>query len=409
MSDILVKKFGGTSVADLDCILHVAKLIKEDVDKGKSVVVVVSAIAGFTNEMVSKVAQIPNLAHNSEELPEYDVVLSAGEQISCGLLALTLQSIGIKAKSWLGWQIPINTDNAYGKARIKDIQVNKLKLSFKDHSVAIVAGFQGVCSDRITTLGRGGSDTSAVAIASALGAKMCEIYTDVDGVYTADPNIVSKARKLDSISYDEMLEMSSLGAKVLQIRCVELAMKYNIKIHILSTFTKGKGTFLLSKEEALEKNLITGITCDIHQASVTLKNIPSKLISVFELIAKANINVDMILQNVNDKKNDITFTVQRADAKRTENLFKANKNKILYESLSIDESVAKVSIIGVGMLSHSGVAYQMFKTLNEKGINILAITTSEIKISVLIPEDYAELAVRALHTAYDLDFSESIS
>ncbi|WP_339046987.1 aspartate kinase [Candidatus Mesenet endosymbiont of Phosphuga atrata] len=406
---ILVKKFGGTSVANLNCILHVAKLIKDDVDKGKSVVAVVSAMAGFTNEMISKITQIPNLNYNQEELSERDVVLSAGEQISCGLLALALESLGIKAKSWLGWQIPINTDSAYGKARIKDIQVDKLKASFKNYSVAIVAGFQGIHNDRITTLGRGGSDTSAVAIAAALGAKICEIYTDVDGIYTADPNVVSKARKLDSISYEEMLEMSSLGAKVLQIRCVELAMKYNIKINILSTFTQSKGTLLLSKEEIVEKNLITGITCDTHEASVTLKKVPFGLLPVFELIAKANINVDMISQNMNNEKNDITFTIQRTDVNQTKNLLKENKDKILYDSLSIDESVAKVSIIGVGMLSHSGVAYQMFKTLNEKGINILAITTSEIKISVLILEDYVELAVRALHTAYGLDSSESIS
>ncbi|WP_339045378.1 aspartate kinase [Candidatus Mesenet endosymbiont of Agriotes lineatus] len=406
---ILVKKFGGTSVADLNCILHVAKLIKDDVDKGKSVIAVVSAMASFTNEMISKITQLSNLSYSQEELSERDVVLSAGEQISCGFLTLALESLGIKAKSWLGWQISINTDDAYGKARIKDIQVDKLKASFKNYSVAIVAGFQGVHNNRITTLGRGGSDTSAIAIAAALGAKICEIYTDVDGIYTADPNVVSKARKLDSISYEEMLEMSSLGAKVLQIRCVELAMKYNIKINILSTFAQSKGTLLLSKEEVVERNLITGITCDVHEASVTLKKVPFGFLPVFELIAKANINVDMISQNMNNEKNDITFTIQRTDVSQTKNLLKENKDKILYDSLSIDESVAKVSIIGVGMLSHSGVAYQMFKTLNEKGINILAITTSEIKISVLIPEDYAELAVRALHTVYDLDSSESIS
>ncbi len=407
MNNILVKKFGGTSVADLSCISHVAKLISEDVKKGNHVVVVVSAMADFTDEMISKITQISNLAFSEQELSECDVVLSIGEQISCGLLALTLQSIGIKARSWLGWQLPIVTDCSYGKARIEDIHVDKLKESFKSYSVAIIAGFQGTCNDRITTLGRGGSDTSAVALAAALNTRICDIYTDVDGIYTADPNIVPKAKKLDCISYDEMLEMSSLGAKVLQIRCVELAMKYNIKIRILSTFTRGEGTFLLSEEEVMEKNLITGITCNVDEASITIKKVSSSsgLLSVFGPIAHANINVDMIAQNMNaiDGKNDITFTIQKSDVNETKNLLEKNRDKILYDNLSINESIAKVSIIGIGMLSHSGVAYQMFKTLNEKGINILAVTTSEIKISVLIPEDYAELAVRALHTVYGLD------
>ena len=407
MKKILVKKFGGTSLQDIKCINRVAEIIKQDVNNNYKVVVIVSAMGKFTDNIISQIKQISDVKSQPER-SEYDLIISSGEQISCGLLSLALQQIGINAQSWLGWQLPIVTTEDHTKARIIDINTCSLHDSLSNNDVAIVAGFQGMHkNNRVTTLGRGGSDTSAVAIAAALGIDLCYIYTDVNGIYTADPNVVPKARKLDYITYDEMIEMSSLGAKVLQVRSVEIAMKYNIKLCILSTFNLGKGTMLCKKGELhMESQLITGITCNNKTASVTLKEVKtlSGITTVFNAIAEKNINVDMIIQNINDNNaNDITFTISEEDLLTTTTFLTEIQTELMYQNLIINSEVAKISIIGVGMISHSGVAYKMFHTLTSNNIKILAVTTSEIKISVLIWRKDSQLATVALHSTFGLD------
>lgn len=408
---IIVQKFGGTSVGDIERIKHVATLVKREIDLGHQVVVVVSAMSGKTNELVGWAEQVSTLS-DRDSLKEYDSLVSSGEQVTSGLLALTLQSMGIKARSWLGWQLGFMTDKAHGKARIGDIKVDKIKKSLDKGRVAVVAGFQGVTLERrITTLGRGGSDTSAVALAAALGAERCDIYTDVDGIYTTDPRLVPKARKLQKVAYEEMLEMASLGAKVLQTRSVEMAMKYNVRVQVLSSFSDVAGSLLVGEEEVVERRLVTGVTYSRNEAQITLTkvpNIPGLAAEVFAPLTQRDINVDMIVQNVSEegKATDITFTVSKSDAANAVAALEAIKDKLKYKSILVDKTVAKVSVIGVGMRSHAGLAQKMFQTLADKNINILVISTSEIKISVLIAEEYTELALRALHTAYGLDKDE---
>jgi aspartate kinase len=408
---IIVQKFGGTSVGDIERIKHVATLVKREIDLGHQVVVVVSAMSGKTNELVGWAEQLSTLS-TKEALKEYDSLVSSGEQVTSGLLALALQSMGIKARSWLGWQLGFMTDKAHGKARIGDIKVDKIKKSLDKGRVAVVAGFQGVTLERrITTLGRGGSDTSAVALAAALDAERCDIYTDVDGIYTTDPRLVPKARKLQKVAYEEMLEMASLGAKVLQTRSVEMAMKYNVRVQVLSSFSDVAGSLLVGEEEVVERRLVTGVTYSRNEAQITLTkvpNIPGLAAEVFAPLTDRDINVDMIVQNVSEegKTTDITFTVSKSDAANAVATLEAIKDKLKYKSILVDKAVAKVSVIGVGMRSHAGLAQKMFQTLADKNINILVISTSEIKISVLIAEEYTELALRALHTAYGLDKDE---
>jgi aspartate kinase len=401
----LVLKFGGTSVADVARIQNVARLVKREVDSGHEVAVVVSAMAGETNKLVGWCREIAVL-HDARE---YDTVVAAGEQVTAGLVALALQEIGVNARSWLGWQIPLSTDDTHASARIQGIDVTELEKRFAQGQVAVVAGFQGLGSDkRITTLGRGGSDTSAVALAAALKAERCDIYTDVDGVYTTDPRIVDKARKLDKITYEEMLEMASSGAKVLQIRSVEMAMKHRVRVQVLSSFTAAPGTLVVDEDEIVEQEVVSGIAYSRDEAKITLVKVadrPGVAAGLFGPLADANINVDMIVQNVSEdgSATDITFTVARGDLERAQQLLEAKRGEIGYREVRYDPKVAKISVIGVGMRSHAGVAARMFKALSEKGINIEVISTSEIKISVLIAADYTELAVRALHTAYGLD------
>ncbi len=401
----LVQKFGGTSVADVERIRKVAGQVKRSVDAGHQVAVVVSAMAGVTNTLVEQVSRISGL-HDARE---YDTVVASGEQVAAGLLALALQHLGVPARSWLGWQIPVNTDGAHGRARIAEIETAELDRRLASGEVPVVAGFQGLGPDnRITTLGRGGSDTSAVALAAALRADRCDIFTDVDGVYTCDPRIVARARKLDRITFEEMLEMASVGAKVLQTRAVELAMKRGVRLQVLSSFDDVPGTLVVGEDEVMEQELISGITYSRDEAKVTLMRVadrPGVAAGIFGPLADANINVDMIVQNVSPEGDttDLTFTVSKADLDRTVALFQANRGAVGYADLRWDPDVAKISVIGVGMRSHAGVAQRMFKALAEKGINIEVISTSEIKVSVLIKEMYTELAVRALHTAYGLD------
>lgn len=408
---IIVQKFGGTSVGDIERIKHVATLVKREIDLGHQVVVVVSAMSGKTNELVGWAEQVSSLS-DKDALKEYDSLVSSGEQVTSGLLALTLQSMGIKARSWLGWQIGFMTDKAHGKARIGDIKTDKIKRSLDKGRVAVVAGFQGVTLERrIATLGRGGSDTSAVALAAALGAERCDIYTDVDGIYTTDPRLVPKARKLQKVAYEEMLEMASLGAKVLQTRSVEMAMRYGVRVQVLSSFSDVAGSLLVGEEEVVERRLVTGVTYSRNEAQITLTkvpNIPGLAAEVFAPLTDRDINVDMIVQNVSEegKATDITFTVSKSDASNAVAALEAIKDKLKYKSILVDKAVAKVSVIGVGMRSHAGLAQKMFQTLADKNINILVISTSEIKISVLIAEEYTELALRALHTAYGLDSEE---
>ncbi len=414
---VLVMKFGGTSVADLDRIRNVAKHVKREVDAGHRCAVVVSAMAGHTNQLVEWTRHASAL-HDARE---YDTVVAAGEQVTAGLLAIALQAIGISARSWLGWQIPIKTDNAHGVARIADIAANELRDRLGRGEVAVIAGFQGISPNgRITTLGRGGSDTSAVAVAAALRADRCDIYTDVDGVYTTDPRIVPKAQRLDKISYEEMLEMASLGAKVLQTRSVELAMVHRVRIQVRSSFEAPEscpafgdnqaapGTLVCDEEDIVEQRVVSGIAYAKDEAKVTLLRVadkPGVAARVFGPLAEANINVDMIVQNVSDdgRFTDMTFTVPAADLHRAMAVLESAKTQIGYSDLRGATDIVKVSVIGVGMRSHAGVAAQMFSALAEKGINIEAISTSEIKISVLIDAAYAELAVRTLHSLYGLD------
>ncbi|MGZ5928688.1 MAG: aspartate kinase [Rhizomicrobium sp.] len=413
----IAMKFGGTSVADLPRIRHVAALVKREVERGHQVAVVVSAMAGETNKLVgwTNEAARPDPGSNvlTQAIPdqrEYDVVVAAGEQVTAGLLAVTLNAMGIQARSWMGWQVPIQTSAVHGAARIEAVPGAELQASMARGEVAVVAGFQGVApGERISTLGRGGSDTSAVAIAAGIGAERCDIYTDVDGVYTTDPRIVPKARRLEKIAYEEMLEMASLGAKVLQTRSVEIAMLHRVPTRVLSTFTPDLGgTLLCDEEDIVEKKPVTGIAYSRDEAKITLHKIPDRpgvAASIFGPLAEGGVNVDMIVQNVSEdgKQTDLTFTVTRSELGRALAAIEAHGKEIGYRDVTHDANVAKVSIIGIGMRAHPGVAQTMFRTLSDKGINIQVISTSEIKVSVLIDEEYVELAVRALHSAYELD------
>jgi aspartate kinase len=427
---LLVLKFGGTSVADIDRIRNVAAHVKREADAGHHCAVVVSAMAGATNRLVALVDEAWGFKERKDngddvsaqyDCREYDTVVSSGEQVTSGLLALVLQAMGLNARSWQGWQIPLLTDAAHRSARITGLAVDELKTRMLDGEIAVIAGFQGIApGNRISTLGRGGSDTSAVALASALQADRCDIYTDVDGVYTTDPRIVPKAHRLDRISYEEMLEMASQGAKVLQTRSVELAMQKGVRVLVRSSFDPpdlgGKstdaalelGTLVCHEDEIVEQNVVSGIAYARDEAKVTLLKVadkPGVAARVFGPLAEANINVDMIVQNVSEdgRYTDLTFTVQSADLDRALEVLRNAKDEIGYLDLRGSTDIAKVSAIGVGMRSHAGVAAQMFSALAEKGINIEAISTSEIKISVLIDAAYAELAVRTLHSLFGLD------
>src|SRR5471032_2175763 len=412
----LVMKFGGTSVADIDRIRNVARHVKREVDSGYDVAVVVSAMAGATNHLVDWTRQAAPL-HDARE---YDAVVATGEQVTAGLLAIVLEGMGVNARSWQGWQLPILTDNAHGAARIMGVNGDELIKRFKERKeVAVVAGFQGLHKEtgRITTLGRGGSDTSAVAIAAAIRADRCDIYTDVDGVYTTDPRVVPRAQRLDKIAYEDMLELASLGAKVLQVRSVELGMVHNMPIFVRSSFDKPEdidphgtppGTLICSEEEIMESHVVTGIAFSKDEAQISVRQIqdkPGVAYSIFGPLAEANINVDMIVQNVSEDgaTTDITFTVPASDYIRARDTITSAKDKIRYASIDSATDVAKVSVIGSGMRSHAGVAAKAFAALAARKINIRAITTSEIKFSVLIDAAYTELAVRTLHTLYGLD------
>ena len=423
----IVQKFGGTSVAGIDRIRSVAQRVKREVDSGNQVAVVVSAMAGVTNQLVgwsaeaaakpqaenADSAQLADAGLGIEDGREYDVVVASGEQVTAGLLALALQALGLKARSWLGWQIPVKTDAVHGKARIVDIPVEVITDAMQRGEVAVLAGFQGIGPDgRITTLGRGGSDTSAVALAAALEAERCDIFTDVDGVYTTDPRVVPKARRLDKVSFEEMLEMASLGAKVLQVRSVEVAMVHKVKLYVRSSFDDPAdpklGTLICDEEDIVEQQVVTGIAFSRDEAQITLRRVadkPGVAAAIFMPLAEANINVDMIIQVVSDDTTttDITFTVPTAEFKRSMAIIEERRAAIGYGALQGAQDVVKVSAIGVGMRSHAGVAARAFRALADKGVNIRAITTSEIKFSVLIGEEYAELAVRTLHTLYGLD------
>ncbi len=401
----IVMKFGGTSVGDVDRIRNAARRVKAEVEAGNEVAVVVSAMSGETNRLVGLAREVSAL-HDARE---YDTVVAAGEQVTIGLMAMALQDMEVNARSWLGWQIPVHTTNAHSAARIERIETDEIIRRFGEGQVAVVAGFQGIASDgRISTLGRGGSDTSAVALAAALRADRCDIYTDVDGVYTADPRIVSAAQKLDRITYEEMLELASLGAKVLQTRSVELAMNHGVRVHVRSSFSDEQGTLVVDEEEIVEQQMVNGVTYAPDEAKVTLRQVadrPGVSAAIFGALADANINVDMIVQNITEDGNttDLTFTVNRDQLKRALSILDGIKAQVGWREVVSTADVVKVSIVGVGMRSHVGVAQTMFRALAEKGINIQVITTSEIKVSVLISSDYTELAVRALHTAFGLD------
>ena len=401
----IVQKFGGTSVADIGRIKSVAEHVKSEVDAGSQVAVVVSAMAGVTNHLVDWAGEVANLY----DAREYDVVVATGEQITSGLLAMALQDLGVTARSWLGWQVPVNTDSTHGRARIERIDTAELDRRLDNGEVPVIAGFQGVGTDnRITTLGRGGSDISAVALAAALGAERCDIFTDVDGIYTSDPRIVATARKLDKITYEEMLEMASLGARVLHSRSIELAMKHGVCLQVRSCFDSVPGTLVVDGDEIVEQELVSGITYSRDEAKITLTRVPDRpgvAASIFGPLAEGSINVDMIVQNVSEdgRATDLTFTVAQADLEPALKVLEGKQGELGYAALNTDPNVVKVSVIGVGMRSHAGVAQMMFKTLAEKGINIQVISTSEIAVSVLIAEEYTELALRALHSAYRLD------
>jgi aspartate kinase len=419
----IVMKFGGTSVADLSRIHNVARHVKREVDAGHEVAVVVSAMSGKTNELVGWVQNMPKVAGSNApfyDAREYDAVVASGEQVTAGLLAIALQSVGVNARSWQGWQIPIKTDNAHGAARIEDIDGSFLIKRFGEGQVAVIAGFQGIAPDnRISTLGRGGSDTSAVAIAAAVKADRCDIYTDVDGVYTTDPRIEPKARRLPKISFEEMLEMASLGAKVLQVRSVELAMVHKVRTFVRSSFDdpdapdmgdvlNPPGTLICDEDEIVEQQVVTGIAYAKDEAQISLRRVadrPGVAAGIFLPLAEANINVDMIVQNISEdgKSTDMTFTVPSGDVDKALAVLDRNKDTVGFDVVQHDEGMSKVSVIGIGMRSHAGVAATAFKALADKAINIRAITTSEIKISILIDGPYTELAVRTLHSVYGLD------
>ncbi|GAK34182.1 aspartokinase [Iodidimonas nitroreducens] len=401
----LVKKFGGTSVADLDRIRASAAYVKQAVDEGHEVAVVVSAMAGTTNQLVKWCTEASPL-HDARE---YDTVVSTGEQVTVGLMAIILQGMGVPARSWLGWQMPMITSGVHGAARIEDIDVSELRKRMGEGQVAVIAGFQGIGPDnRITTLGRGGSDTSAVALAAALGADRCDIYTDVDGVYTTDPRIVTRARKLDRVTYEEMLEMASLGAKVLQTRSVAMAMTHAVRVQVLSSFKDTPGTLVVNEDEIVEKELVTGLAYSRADAVVTVYGMPDRpgtVADLFSPLSEADIIVDMIVQSQAPHKDEaeVTFSVPESDLARTQEVLANHRDRIGYQSIEVNSDVVKLSVIGIGMRSHAGVANIMFRTLADRGINIRAISTSEIKVSVLIDSEYTELALRALHTAYGLD------
>jgi len=408
-------KFGGTSVADLDRIRRVAALVRAEALTGRPVAVVVSAMAGKTNELVAwtdGAGAAEGCVEPSDD--EYDVVVASGEQVTAGLLAMTLRNMGLKARSWMGWQIPILTDEAHGRARIDEIPPAKLLAAMDSGEIAVIAGFQGVSRDgRLSTLGRGGSDTTAVAVAAAIGAGCCDIYTDVDGVYTTDPRIEAKATRLSRISYEEMLEMASLGAKVLHSRSVEMAMAHGVPLRVLSSFTEpggalNQGTIVCDEEEIMEKRIVSGVAFSRDEAKISLFGLPDHpgvSSEIFGRLADANVNVDMIVQSHAHREGaaNMEFTVGKRDAARALEVVRGAQSEIGFDDVAVNEDVAKVSVIGVGMRSHAGVAKTMFGALAEKGVNIQVISTSEIKISVLIDAAYTELAVRALHAAYGLD------
>ncbi len=417
----IVMKFGGTSVAGTERIRRVANIVRAQAAGGNEVAVVVSAMAGETDRLVNFCRE----ANPLYDPAEYDVVVSSGEQVTAGLLALTLQAMGCKARSWLGWQLPVKTFSAHANARVGEIHAERLAESMANGEIAIIPGFQGVSDlQRITTMGRGGSDTSAVAIAAAVKADRCDIYTDVDGVYTTDPRIVARARKIKYVSYEEMLELASVGAKVLQTRSVSLAMKHNVRVQVLSSFVDDgappadtlPGTMIVSEEEMqniledsnMERQTVTGIAHDKNEARVVLTRVPDKpgaVAEIFTPLGEAGINVDMIIQNVGRDKGetDVTFTVPQAELARAQALLEEKQQALGFNRIITDSKVAKISVVGMGMKSHTGVAATMFKALADRGINVQAISTSEIKVSVLIDEDETELAVRVLHTAYGLD------
>jgi aspartate kinase len=406
----IVLKFGGTSVADIDRIIRVSHKVKAEIDRGHQVCVVVSAMAGATNKLIEYCSAISPMFDSRE----YDTVVATGEQVTAGLTAMALQKLGINARSWLGWQIPIRTDDVHAKARILSIDTQEIERRMEAGEVPVVSGFQGLSDrGRITTLGRGAGDLSAVAMAAALKADRCDIYTDVDGVYTTDPRIVSKARKLTKITYEEMLELASQGAKVLQTRSVELAMNHRVRIQVLSSFADQTGsdlpgTLVVDEGEIVEQEIVTGIAYSRDEAKVTLIQVadsPGVAAAIFGPLTDAAINVDMIVQNVapDGKTTDMTFTVSKADLGRAVSVLESARDQLSYNRIVADSNVVKLSVIGVGMRSHAGVAQRMFKALAEKGINIQVISTSEIKVSVLVAEDYTELALRALHTVYGLD------
>ena len=408
----IVMKFGGTSVADLDRIRNVAARVKREVDAGNEVAVVVSAMSGVTNQLVKYCTDLSAL-HDARE---YDAVVATGEQVTSGLMAIALQTIGVDARSWAGWQIPLKTDGQHGKARIEDIDGDLLIARMQAGQVPVIAGFQGIGPDsRVSTLGRGGSDTSAVAVAAAVKADRCDIYTDVDGVYTTDPRMVPKARKLARIAYEEMLELASVGAKVLQTRSVELAMKQRVRVQVLSSFASDNilggdlpGSLVVDEDEIVEQEIVSGIAYSRDEAKITVRHIPDRpgvAAAIFGPLSEAGVNVDMIVQNIgaDTSSTDLTFTIGKTDLPRAKAVLAKQQPKIGFAELVADADVAKISVVGVGMRSHAGVANTMFAALAAKGINIQVISTSEIKVSVLIGADYTELAVRALHTAYGLD------
>lgn len=414
---LIVQKFGGTSVGDIDRILNAALKTKAEADRGNKIAVVVSAMSGVTNQLVAYCDAITD----NHDTREYDSVVASGEQVTAGLFALALQKLGLKARSWLGWQVPIVTDTQHGRARIVDIQTADLQARIAAGEIPVVAGFQGLSDDgRISTLGRGGSDTSAVALAAALKAERCDIYTDVDGVYTTDPRVVSRARKISRVSFEEMLEMASVGAKVLQVRSVAMAMRHRVRVQVLSTFAKEigsdlPGTLIVDEDEIMEKELVSGLAFSRDDAKITLEavhNAPGLAASIFAPLSDAGIIVDMIVQDVamgKDAITNMTFTVGKRDLAAAVRIFEEEKTakRLDFKAIHTDSDIVKISAIGVGMKTHSGVALKMFQVLSEKGVNIEVISTSEIKVSVLIKDAYTELALRALHTAYGLDAEEA--
>jgi len=401
----IVQKFGGTSVGDLDRIRNVAQRVKAEVDAGHEVAVVVSAMSGTTNQLVAWARDIGAI-HDARE---YDTIVSTGEQVTVGLLAIALQNIGVDARSWLGWQVAVHTDDVHGAARIESIDAEAISARLSSGQVAVVAGFQGIGTDgRITTLGRGGSDTSAVALAAALKADRCDIYTDVDGVYTTDPRIMPKARKLEQITFEEMLEMASAGAKVLQTRSVAMAMRHKVNLQVRSSFNTEPGTLVVDEEQTMENQKISGIAYSNDEAKITLAGLPDKpgiAAEVFGMLADAHVNVDMIVQtaSTDEERTDMTFSLGGLDLAKATSLLEAAKADLGYQNLQSDDQVAKISIVGTAMRSQPGIAKQMFQVLAEKGVNLQVISTSEIKISVLIDSAYTELAVRSLHDSFALE------